>query len=271
MRLLRQASRRLAGGELDARVADEIGQRRDEIAELGRDFDYMATRLQALVAAQRTLLHDVSHELRSPLARLQVAVGLARQQPEKTSTMLERIERETERLGALVGEVLTLSRLEAGVIPAATECVNLRTLLEDVVADARFEAAPEARAVTLRGSDELLLECHPDLLRRAFDNIVRNAVRHTARGTAVAVELAPGGHSWLAVVRVCDRGPGLAEAELPAVFEPFVRGRGSAGHGYGLGPAIAKRAIQAHGGSIAARNRAQGGICVEVRLPQPIG
>ena len=266
VRHLRQASRRLAAGDLDARVGASMGRRRDEIADLGRDFDFMAGRLQALVSAQRTLLHDVSHELRSPLARLQVAVGLARQQPDKVSAMLARIERETERLDELVGEVLTLSRLEAGVASGPGDCLDLTALLRTVVDDGRFEAAPEGRSVTLNAVEEITVMGHAELLQRAFDNIVRNGIRHTAAGTAVEVSVARLDHDT-AQINFCDRGPGLAEADLATVFEPFVRSRGSAGQGYGLGLAIAKRAVQAHGGTIAARNRTDGGMCVEVRLP----
>ena len=267
VRHLRQASRRLAAGDLDTRVGASMGRRRDEIADLGRDFDFMAGRLQALVSAQRTLLHDVSHELRSPLARLQVAVGLARQQPDKVPAMLARIERETERLDELVGEVLTLSRLEAGVSAGPGDCLDLTALLKTVVDDGRFEAAPDGRSVTLHAAEEITVMGHAELLQRAFDNIVRNGIRHTAAGTAVEVSVARLDQGT-AEVSFCDRGPGLADSDLASVFEPFFRSRGSAGQGYGLGLAIAKRAVQAHGGTITARNRVDGGMCVEVRLPR---
>ncbi len=266
VRHLREASRRLAAGDLDVRVGAEMGRRRDEIADLGRDFDFMAARLQALVNAQRTLLHDVSHELRSPLARLRVAVGLAQQQPEKTEIMLSRIERESERLDELVGEVLTLSRLEAGVASGPVERLDLAALLEAVVEDARFEAAPDNRTVSLRGDQEVMVMGHAELLRRAFDNVLRNGIRHTAPGTDVEVAVRRFGASD-ARVCICDHGPGLAEGDFESVFEPFVRSRGSDGQGYGLGLAIAKRAVQAHGGEITVRNRDAGGMCVEVRLP----
>lgn len=266
IRHLRQASRRLAAGDLQTRVGSEIGRRRDEIADLGRDFDFMAARLQALVDAQRTLLHDVSHELRSPLARLQVAVGLARQQPDKVGTMLARIETEAERLDELVGEVLTLSRLEAGVSPGPEECLDLTGLLDAVVEDAHFEAAAEGRAVLLENGPELTVLGYAELLRRAFENIIRNGIRHTGAGTTVRVRIQ--GRADEAVIEVCDQGPGLADADLATVFEPFVRARGAAGQGYGLGLAIAKRAVQAHGGRIQAYNQAHGGMCVQVHLPR---
>ncbi|HES58232.1 MAG TPA: HAMP domain-containing protein, partial [Firmicutes bacterium] len=147
VRHLQSAANRLARGELSTRVMPRIGRRRDEIADLGRDFDHMAAQLQALVSAQQRLLHDVSHELRSPLARLQVAVGLGRQQPDKLASMLERIERETGRLDELVGELLTLSRLEARVDDEYDEPLDLAALLAEVVEDARFEAGAAGRGV----------------------------------------------------------------------------------------------------------------------------
>lgn len=265
IRRLRAASRSLAGGNLQTRVSNEMGRRRDEFGELGRDFDYMATRIQVLVDAQRTLLHDVSHELRSPLARLQVAVGLARQQPEKAGTMLSRIEAEAERLDELVGEVLTLSRLEAGVTPAEEECLELTSLLEAVVEDAQFEAQAQGKAVRLVSGADVTVFGYGELLRRAFENIIRNGVRHTEPNTEVSVRVEQvDAH---ARIEICDHGPGLRQEDLSAVFEPFVRARGTAGQGYGLGLAIAKRAVQAHQGSIRAGNREHGGMCVQVDLP----
>lgn len=268
VRHMRRAARRLAEGDLDARVMPAMGGRRDEIADLGRDFDHMAERLQALVGAQRRLLHDVSHELRSPLARLQVAVALARQQPERLEAMLGRIERESGRLDELVGQVLTLSRLEAGVRPGRVEEVDLAALLEEVVQDARFEAEAAGRRVSLNLAAHPALEGSVELLRRALENVIRNAVHHTAPGTAVEVALRE--RAGQVVVEVCDRGPGVPEGRLEGMFEPFVRAAEQeatgAREGYGLGLAIAKRAVQAHGGEISAANRPNGGLCVSVTL-----
>jgi len=267
VRHLREATRRLAEGALETRVAPRIGRRRDEIADLGRDFDYMADRLQGLVAAQRRLLHDVSHELRSPLARLQVAAALARQQPQRVEAMIERIEQETRRLDELVGEVLTLSRLEGGGGGANEEYLDLAGLLDEVVEDARFEAQARRRRVEFDpGSGELVVRGRAELLRRAFDNVLRNAVRHTAEDSAVEVELRRDPASAV-VVRICDQGAGVAEADLAALFDPFFQSGAGGRDGYGLGLAIARRAIEAHGGRIRAENRPQGGLCVEIRLP----
>ncbi|QKT03503.1 HAMP domain-containing protein [Ectothiorhodospiraceae bacterium 2226] len=267
VRHLRRATRRLSEGRLDTRVGADIGRRRDEIADLGRDFDHMAGRLESVVGAQQRLLHDVSHELRSPLARLQVAVGLARQNPAKTGASLDRIEQEAERLNTLVGEVLTLSRLEAGVQGSPEAPVDLGDLLEAVVADARFEAEAAQRRVTLSPHGKAESRGRAELLHRAFENVIRNALQHTPPGTAVEVGLASDGHAH--TVTVCDHGPGVPAAELTALFEPFYRAA-SAGHrgGFGLGLAIARRAVEAHGGRITARNRADGGLCVEIVLPR---
>jgi len=268
VRHLRAATRRLADGALDARVAPVLGGRRDEIADLGRDFDHMAGRLQALVGAQKRLLHDVSHELRSPLARLQVAVALARQQPARLATTLDRVERETARLDALVGELLTLSRLEAGVTGATEETFDLAELLDEVVADARFEAEAASCRVEFPAHGEIVARGRAELLRRALENVIRNAVKYTAKDTAVEVTAARGAGSDIVTVAVCDRGPGVPEADLDSLFEPFFRAEGGAARaGYGLGLAIARRAVEAHGGRIRARNRGGGGLCVEIGLP----
>lgn len=266
VRYLRQATRRLADGDLQARVAGAIGSRRDEIADLGRDFDRMAERLGALVGAQKRLLADVSHELRSPLARLEVAVALAHQQPEKTESALARIQRETGRLDELVGQLLTLSRLEAGVSEASQDYLDLRELLQELVENADFEAAARGCKVTLDADGEVVLNARPELLYRALENVLRNAVRHTAHGTTVETRVTR--EDGRVRVDICDRGPGVPEEQLKEVFVPFVRvGGNSASQGYGLGLAIARRAIELHGGTIEARLRAGGGLCVEIRLP----
>jgi two-component system OmpR family sensor kinase len=269
VRHLRAAARRLAEGSLDARVMPRIGARRDEIADLGRDFDHMADRLQALVGAHKRLLHDVSHELRSPLARLHVAVELARQRPEKIAATLDRIERETRRLDDLVGEVLTLSRLEAGVDGAAEQQVEVGELLATVVDDARFEAEARGCRIALAAGGEMSIRGHGELLRRAFENVVRNALKYTAAGTTVEIAAQAAPSSGRVRVSVCDHGPGIPAGALDAVFEPFFHTGDTAGRGgYGLGLAIAKRAVEAHGGWIRAANRPEGGLCVEITLPR---
>jgi len=269
VRHLRDGSRLLAAGLLDTRVGPRIGARRDEIADLGRDFDHMAGQLQSLVTAQQRLLHDVSHELRSPLARLQLAIGLLRQNPENTGQTLERIERESARLDELVGQLLTLSRLEAGV-SLPTETIDLTQLLHDIATDAQFESAPEGRSITLHGEDGLSLVGNHEALHRALDNIVRNALQYTPAQSSVEITAArtPAGGIHISV---CDVGPGVAKDKLASLFDPFVRADDNAiRDGYGLGLAIARRAVEAHGGHIRAINRPEGGLCVEVDLQAQI-
>jgi len=217
------------------------------------------------VAAQRRLMHDVSHELRSPLARLQAAIGLARQNPDKLEASLERIEREATRLDELLGEALTLARLESGAPEAAVETVDLADLVADVAEDARFEAQAAGRGLALQSVDKLLVRGHSELLHRAVENVVRNAVKYTADGTAVEIDLFMAGAC--AVLVVSDRGPGIPPGELERVFEPFYRISGDTVKGFGLGLAIARRAVMAHGGRISARNREDGGLRVEIELP----
>lgn len=268
IRHLRSAFEAVAGGDLAVRLGPVMGKRRDELADLGRNFDRMASHLNTLIDGQRRLLHDVSHELRSPLARLQAAIGLARQQPERLESSLGRIERESERMDRLVGELLTLSRLEAGVLSAMDEVINLGELVADVVADARFEAEASGRGVDFSVCGEVSVKGNAELLHRALENVVRNALRHTPEGARVAVkiELDAGGDGVrLAVI---DQGPGVPERELDAIFEPFIRG-GDSRHndGHGLGLAIARRVVESHGGGIRAENREGGGLRVEIVLP----
>ncbi|HEY7242144.1 MAG TPA: ATP-binding protein [Burkholderiales bacterium] len=265
IRALRWAFGAAAEGRLETRARPLMQGRRDEIADLGDDFDRMAEQLQGLVAAQRRLMHDVSHELRSPLARLQAAIGLARQSPEKLEASLERIEREVTRLDELVGEALTLARLESGAPEAAAETVDLADLIADIAEDARFEAQAASRRLELRSVDRLLVRGHSELLHRAFENVVRNAVKYTAAATEVELDLHMAGAR--AVLMASDRGPGIPPGELERVFEPFYRISGDTGKGFGLGLAIARRAVLAHGGSIQAQNRAGGGLVVKIELP----
>lgn len=263
---LRRAFAALAQGELTARVGPLIGTRRDEIADLGHDFDSMAQRLQLLIHAQRTLLHEVSHELRSPLARLAAAIGLARQRPEETEAALERVEREAMRVDELIGELLTLSRIEAR-LESDTELdrCDLVDLAASIAVDAQFEAQASGREVAFRGEGEVIACARIELLHRAFENVVRNAIKFTAEGTTVEVDSGLDGGVFH--FRVADRGPGVEENEREAIFEPFYRGAGGAARGFGLGLAIAKRAVEAHGGRVIARNREGGGLVIEIELP----
>ena len=264
LRRLRGAAQALAAGDLSVRV----GHRgRDEVAALARDFDRMAERLTELLEGQRRLLRDVSHELRSPLARLRVALELA-ERAEDRDQALARIGKEADALERLVGEVLSLSRLESGQAALERKPVDLPALVEGVVEDADFEARARQRRVSLECPAAPVVAGDPALLRAAVENVVRNAVRHTAPETTVAVTVAEADGE--AVVTVCDRGAGVPEAELVRLFQPFTRvedarDRGSGGHGLGL--AISRRAAEAHGGTVDAENAPEGGLRVTLRLP----
>lgn len=287
IRTLRQAFNDVAAGRLATRIGERMGRRRDELADLGSDFDRMADRLQALIESQQRLLHDVSHELRSPLARLQAAVELIRQQPDRADELIARIERDSGRIDTLVGELLTLARLDAtGVrVGGGAEMVDLADLLTAIAEDAEFEMAGEngpPRRMGIDFASPLPVRGDRELLHRALENVVRNAVRHSGdlpaaeSGIRVAARLddhpAPAGGVIPAgrqvVVEICDRGPGVPASQLEQIFEPFVRGvGGTASGGCGLGLAITRRVVLAHGGSVAASNRAGGGLCVRLVFP----
>lgn len=269
IRSLRWALRAAAEGRLETRVRPLMKGRRDEIADLGEEFDEMARQLQKLVEAQRRLLHDVSHELRSPLARLQAAIGLVRQDPLRSrgalEASLERMEREVVRLDELVGEVLTLARVEGGRPATSEETVDLAELVAGVADDARFEAHAINRNMALQVSNPVLVRGKADLLQRAVENVIRNAVKYTAEGSTVEVQLSAIGNRARLVVR--DHGPGVAPGEAERIFEPFYRsGTNASVDGFGLGLAIAHAAIAAHQGSIRAENAEDGGLRVEIEL-----
>ena len=266
IRHLRAAFDAVAEGDLERRIGPSMGQRRDELVDLGRDFDRMTTRLQALMNGQKRLLHDVSHEMRSPLARLQAAIGLARQQPERTEDSLQRIERESERMNLLVGELLTLSRLEAGVV-GAMENVDTGELLSGIVDDARFESAALGVIVHYHSGQMPEVHANPELLHRAIENVVRNALRYSAPGGAVSIEAGKVGEKIFRIT-VTDEGPGVPPEALEAIFTPFYRGEGQGKtSGYGLGLAIAQRVIATVNGKIEAKPGKRCGLVVSMEFP----
>ena len=265
---LRQALQAGANGQLTPGIGAAMGNRRDELADLGRDFDRMAHHLAQLMEGQRRLLHDVSHELRSPLARLNAVIGLVRQQPEATADLLQRLEHESNRMDRLLSELLTLSRLESGMVEPGNEEVDLAELLADVVSDAEPEVGQAGCAVELKTPEGgALVSGNPEMLHRVFDNLLRNALKHAATGKWVGFCLAV--EPEKVVVRVEDRGPGVPASELARLFVPFYRGAQASGwNGYGLGLAIAREIIENHHGHIEASNRREGGFCVTVTLPR---
>ena len=268
IRSLRDAFMAAAAGDLDVRITGKMGRGKDEMTDLGRDFDLMVERLQALIVGQRRLLHDVSHEMRSPLARMQAAIGLAGQQPEDTREALLRIERESVRMDRLIGELLALARLQSGITGEMDDAIDLRELLGVILDDAAFEARARNRVVTARIDVDGFVRGNVELLRRALENVVRNAIKYSYEGGQIIVAARPDAAGARALVSVCDSGPGVPEPDLAAIFEPFFRGaNGGNADGHGLGLAIAKRVIGAHGGTIGAANQVRGGLCVEISLP----
>jgi two-component system OmpR family sensor kinase len=268
IRSLHSAIADAANGNLDVRIADRMGPGNDELKDLGVEFDSMISHLRTLIVAQRQLLKDVSHEMRSPMARIQAAIGLAHQQPDQAQALMERIERESVRIDKLLGELLALSRLQTGVDNPLNEEIELRDLLSDIVDDARFEANAIGRIVHVRSEIDGVVRGNVELLRRAVENVVRNAIKYSHSGGTVEVATAQGSGGRAAVISVRDYGTGIPEPDLGRIFDPFFRSSTHASkEGSGLGLAIAKRVIQTHGGSIMASNAPGGGLRVNIELP----
>ncbi|RYM78624.1 ATP-binding protein [Serratia liquefaciens] len=268
MRRLRDGFDRVAQGDLSVRLFPAMRRRHDELSEVARDFDSMAERLELLVSAREQLLHDVSHELRSPLARLQLAIGLARQNAGNVENSLQRIEHEAGRLDKMIGELLALSRAESNSLPDE-EYFDLYGLVDAVVSDARYEAQIPGVEIVLQASSdvEYTVKGNAELMRRAVDNIVRNALRFSSHGQRVTVVLTR--IDQLFQIEVSDQGPGVEESKLSSIFDPFVRVKSSmSGKGYGLGLAITRKVVLAHGGQVEARNGEQEGLVITLRIPR---
>jgi two-component system sensor histidine kinase CpxA len=265
---LKSVVQSFAEGNLDVRVAPQLGSRRDELADLGREFDHMAERIAALISSQKRLLADISHELRSPLARLGVALELARKNTNgKGMAALDRIEMESERVNKLVGQLLALTRLESGAERVPPETVALDELVQLVVDDANYEAKPQHKEVKAVQLEACHVRGSAELLRSGIENVVRNAIRYTGEGTAIEVSLTCKLDTALVTVR--DYGPGVPESELGHLFEPFYRvseARERSSGGVGLGLSIAERTVKLHGGTIRAAN-AQSGLLITIELP----
>jgi two-component system OmpR family sensor kinase len=269
VRALGAATRALARGNLDIQLDPAVSTRRDELGTLARDFDAMALRLRDLLRGREQLLRDVSHELRSPLARMRVAAGLARQPGSDVARQTERIEREIERLDRLIGQVLNLSRLDAQAGATLDEVVDLVELVDGIARDAAFEA--QARAVSVRWeppAEPHLVRGNAQLLASAVENVVRNALSYTAPHSEVEVALGADAERERIVVR--DHGPGVPAGELSRIFEPFYRvaeSRTRENGGDGIGLAITARVMAAHHGAAMAENVADGGLRVTLELP----
>ena len=269
---LREATRRFAGGDLGFRIAGRVSGR-NELAALAEDFDDMAGKIENLVGAQKQLLRDISHELRSPLARLEIALEMARQQHQSDAgeRALERIGRESARMNDMIGQLLSLNRLENGTARSAFAHFDLAALLAALVQDAAYEGEQRACQVQLEGPQSLYYTGSRELLGRALENVIRNAVKYTTGQSTVQIVLEeqPGEVS----IRVRDHGPGVPEDSLTKLFEPFYRvadARDRQSGGSGIGLAIAERAVRLHQGTIRAWNHPQGGLVVDITLPKDI-
>jgi two-component system sensor histidine kinase CpxA len=265
LRRLQKAVERFGKGDLGARVGS---RRHDEVGSLARTFDQMADRLETLLTAERRLLLDISHELRSPLARLSVATELARSgEPEAREAAINRIEKEAGRLNALVGELLQVTRAEGDPSSLRKEPVRVDELLANLVGDCSVEAEARGCRLEMRKPPPVTIRGDAELMRRAVENVVRNAIRHAPQGSPVEIWLENGAPG--ARIRVRDYGPGVPDEHLPHIFDPFYRvdtDRNRTSGGVGLGLAIARRAVELHKGRIEAHN-SNPGLVMEIDLP----
>ncbi len=270
---LREATKRFAAGELDVRIARTIGNRKDELSELAEAFDKMAERIESLMTLQKQLLGDISHELRSPLARLNVALELSRRLAgDGAQRSLDRIGQEADALNGLIGQVLELTRFESGIEGVKMAPVDLDGLVKEITSDADFEALGRKRGVKLIVCDECVINGNEELLRRAIENVVRNAIKYTAENTMVEISLRRKTLSQapVAEITVKDGGAGVPDADLAHLFRPFYRVSGARDRqtgGIGLGLAITDRAVMLHHGKVTAANAETGGLIVTLILP----
>ena len=267
IRQLQATSRKLASRDLSARVSKKVRKRGDELGELAREFDNMAEQLETLMTNKEQLLRDVSHELRSPLTRLQISLALARRKTPEAEAEHARIEREIERLNQMIGEIIRFSRIQHGVTDVACEQVELNKLVQQLVEDGDFEAQAQNKSVVVTQSVPVEINGIKDWLSSAVENVIRNAIRFAPEESQVEVSL--GKDKRNAIIKVRDYGPGVPDEVLDTLFEPFFRAddtRGGENDGFGLGTAIAQGAVTTHGGSITARN-SQPGLEVTICLP----
>jgi signal transduction histidine kinase len=260
---LQQAVKKLADGDLKTRIESK---RRDELGQLSRDFDEMAERIEALITSQQRLTRDVSHELRSPLARMNVALELAKVKSGKESqALIERIETESQRLNEMISNILTLSKLESKAETIEKNQVNLTKLIETVVEDTNFEAQAKGKSVVLLEKEKAVLSGNERLLRSAIENVLRNAIRYTKNRVEATLEAQNGA----AVITIRDYGEGIPEKDLREIFRPFYRvseARERKSGGIGIGLSITEQAVHAHHGTVTAKNEPDG-LKVEIKLP----
>jgi two-component system OmpR family sensor kinase len=272
IRRLRRATRAYASGDLSYRVTPDLGGRRDEISDLAKAMDRMAESLNAILESKRALLRDVSHELRSPLARVQAALGLARRNCTSGGHELDHIQHETDRLNDLIGAILTFSRLDSGLQPLQQEALELGMLLDEAVTSTRLECDPRHIQIEVKQSTRGAFTGDPMLLYSAMENILRNAARYAPEDSCISVALSEVKASTVApgeyLIQIRDAGPGVPEHLLDEIFNPFMRVGDDHTEGLGLGLAIAQRIIHAYRGRISAENHPEGGLLVSIHLPK---
>lgn len=265
---LRMAGQKVADGDLSVRVAPSVGSRTDDIARLAHDFDVMTGRVEALLQSQQRLMRDVSHELRSPLARLQALLSISRQTADAEGKgRIDRMERELERLDELIGKILAYTRMETqkGIVPRPTDIVDL---VQNIVDDARLEGQTAGKEIRLQGPPRCLLDLDSGLIQSAIENVIRNAMKYTADGTTVDVTIVEEPDRLRIVVD--DYGPGVPPDAIDKIFEPFFRvekSRSTTTGSGGIGLAIAEQSVRMHSGTMTASNREAGGLRVEMELP----
>lgn len=269
---LREASQQLAAGDLSTRASSTITPRQDELGDLVRDFDAMASRIEDLVSRQRQLISDVSHELRSPLARLGVALDLGRQRKGHDAAF-DQMEQDMALLNEMIGRLLTIAKLDVSARQVPMLRVDLTELVSQVARDASFESHALQGGVRLTAEGQCFVRGNAELLHSAIENVVRNGIHYTRPGTPVEVSLLIEHQSKRSFARLAirDFGPGVPESELGNIFRPFYRvteARDRQSGGVGLGLAIADRVVRTHGGTIQARNAMPPGLLVEILLPE---
>jgi two-component system, OmpR family, sensor kinase len=269
IKILYRAFDALADGELKTRVGDQMGSRKDELAELGKAFDRSAAKLEAMVQSKQRLLHDVSHELRSPLTRLQAYGGLLIQQPERANELVLRIERETSRMDKLVGELLTLARIES-THRAPSQQVDLVELAHSLLSDAELDLQAKTCRLEIKAPERIEVKGNAEMLYRALDNVLRNAVRFSPLGGVIELNIAVDETNRLVFISIADAGPGLRREDIERIFEPFYRSQphsDGVSDGHGLGLAITHSIVLSHNGDICAINRPSGGLEIIISLP----
>ena len=268
IKTLRLAFEQAADGDLNISVANKMGSRKDELSDLGRHFDHMASQLSTLMQGQTRLLHHVSHELRSPLARMHMALGLALQNPDRAESSLGRIELEANRMDKMIGELLELSRFESGMVEIKKESFFLNDLLETIVEDASFEASNKRIRIVFNSAQPVFLLGQQDLIYRAIENVVRNAIKYAPNESVVTMDCLLRASDKEVALVITDQGAGVLETELDDIFKPFVRGHsGSQVVGHGVGLAITKQVTEAHGGKVYAKNLKPYGFSITITLP----